>query len=100
MTALRLIRWIFLLSAFIACMSWSYIAINNVLKYSTTEQQRIDEYQPTAHAPSERVKQIQTLQKHWGQQSLFATACSFFFLLAVMMNWVLDGRPRINRERK
>jgi uncharacterized protein YqhQ len=100
MTAIRLIRWIFLLSAFIACVSWSYIAINNVLKYSTSEQQRIEEYEPKPHAASEHVKQTDILQKQWGRQSLFAVTCSFFFMLAVMMNWVLDGRPRINRVVK
>jgi uncharacterized protein YqhQ len=100
MTALRLFRWIFLLTAFIACVSWSYVAIKNVLKYSTSEQQRIEEYELRPHTASEQVKQTQMLQKQWGRQSLFAVACSFFFMLALMMNWVLDGRPRINRELK
>jgi hypothetical protein len=31
-------------------------------------------------------------QQHWGRQTMFALALSFFFLLATMMNWVMDGR--------
>jgi len=37
-------------------------------------------------------------QQHWGRQTMFAVAISFFFLLAVMMNWVLDGRVKRGQE--
>ena len=45
-------------------------------------------------AETSRVHQMDLAQQHWGRQTMFAIACSFLFLLASMMNWVLDGRQR------
>jgi NADH:ubiquinone oxidoreductase subunit 3 (subunit A) len=94
LSAIRTVRWIFLLCALGGCIGWSYIAINHMLEYSTNQQQRRDEYESMAHTASAQVHDTDLQQQYWGKVTMFAVACSFFFLLAVMMNWVLDGRPR------
>ena len=94
MSVIRTVRWIFLLSALGGCIGWSYIAINHMLEYSTNQQQRREEYEAKPHSASAHVHETDVLQQYWGKETMFAVACSFFFLLAVMMNWVLDGRPR------
>ena len=94
MTALRLSRWIVLLAALIGCVVWSYVAIDKLLDNSMDQKQRASQYGEVPMSPSVHLHQLDLAQQRWGRQSLFAVACSFFFLLAVMMNWVLDGRPR------
>ncbi len=94
MSVFRRARWIVLLTALIGCVAWSYIAIDHLLDNSMNQQQRLSQYGTTAVSPSVHLHQLDLAQQHWGRQSLFAVACSFFFLLAVMMNWVLDGRVR------
>jgi hypothetical protein len=92
MTAVRLSRWIILLAAFVASVSWSYVAINHLLDSSTTQQELVSEYSPTPKAPSVHLHQMDLAQRHWGQQTMFAVGCSIAFLLAAMINWVVDGR--------
>jgi len=94
MTAVRLSRWIFLLTALIASIAWSWIAIDHLLDYSISQQLRESQYGPTSQPVSEHMLTLEATQKHWGRQTMFGIACSILFLLAVMMNWVLDGRPR------
>jgi hypothetical protein len=92
MSAPRLARWIILLTALIASVSWSYIAIDRLLGSSMTPADRTGQYDSAAEKA--HLHQMDLSQQNWGRQTMFSLACSFFFLLAVMMNWVLDGRPR------
>jgi NADH:ubiquinone oxidoreductase subunit 3 (subunit A) len=94
MTAFRLGRWIILIVALLASVGWAYVSIDHLLNDSMSEQERVAEYSATPQPPSVHRQQIDLEQKHWGRQSMFALAVSVAFLLAVMMNWVLDGRPR------
>ena len=52
MTVVRASRWIVLLSAFVASVTWSYIAIDHLLSSSMTQEQRSSEYNSAAHSPS------------------------------------------------
>ena len=90
MSAMRQLRWFFLLAALIASITWAYIAINHLLSSSMAPQDRTAQYDSTAEAA--RVHQMDLALQHWGRQTMFALALSFFFLLATMMNWVMDGR--------
>jgi hypothetical protein len=94
MSGARLARWAVLLIALTASISWSYIAINHLLDSSVNQQDRLSEYNAHPEPVSVHLHQMDLAQQRWGRQSLFSVACSFFFLLSVMMNWVLDGRPR------
>ena len=96
LTLIRQIRWMVLLGALLASIAWSYIAINHLLGSSIAPQQRTADYDSTAD--SARVHQMDLSQQYWGRQTMFAVAVAFFFLMAVMMNWVLDGRPKRNPE--
>jgi hypothetical protein len=55
---------------------------------------RLSQYGPASQPVSEHLLQLESAQKLWGRQTMFAIACSVASVLAVMMNWVLDGRPR------
>jgi hypothetical protein len=92
MTAFRIIRWIVLLTALIASVSWSYTAIGHLLSSSMAPADRTAQYDSAAEKA--RVHQMDLAQQRWGRQTMFSVAVSFFFLVAVMMNWVLDGRVR------
>jgi hypothetical protein len=102
MTAVRAIRWIILLTALLCCIAWSYTAIDHLLDHSISisQQDRLGQYSPASQPVSAHLKDARIKQKYWGRQSLFSVACSFFFLLATMMNWVLDGRRRRGGELK
>jgi hypothetical protein len=99
MTFVRLLRWIVLLSALFASVSWSYISIDHLLDSSMNQQQRTSEYNSTPQPESMHLHQLEQSQMKWGRQSLFSVACSFLILLTVLMNWVLDGRtPRVSQK--
>ncbi len=98
MTPFRLARWILLIAALLASIGWAYYSINQLLKYSMNEQEREAEYSTVPQAPSAHLHEMDLAQRYWGRRCMFAIACSFGFLLALMMNWVLDGRPRQNRK--
>ena len=80
MSAARLARWIVLLIALIGSISWSYIAINHLLGSSMTPADRAGQYDSAAERA--HLRQMDLSQRHWGRQTMFAVACSFFFLLA------------------
>ena len=92
MSPARISRWIFLLTSLIASVTWSCVAITHLLDASMAPDDRAAQYDSTAEKI--RVHQMDLAQRNWGRQTMFSVAVSFFFLLAVMMNWVLDGRPR------
>jgi len=96
MSAARAIRWIVLITALIASVTWSCIAIRHLLDSSMPPNDRTAQYDSAAEKT--RVHQMDLSQQHWGRQTMFAVAISFFFLLAVMMNWVLDGRVKRGQE--
>lgn len=89
---MRIARWTFLLVALASSVTWSYVSINHLLASSMSPQQRTADYDSKAEAA--RVHQMDLAQQHWGRHTMFALAFSFFFLLASMMNWVLDGRQQ------
>jgi hypothetical protein len=91
-SAIRTVRWIFLLTALGGCIGWSTIAIRHLLNSSMTPDDRTAQYDSAAEKA--RVHQMDLAQQRWGRQTMFSVAVSFFFLLAVMMNWVLDEKPR------
>jgi hypothetical protein len=80
-------------------MIWAYVAIDHLLDYSMSDRERVAEYSLTPQPPSVHLHQMDLAQQHWGRESMFAVACSFGFLLALGMNWVLDGRPRRDSDR-
>ena len=94
MTAVRLSRWIILLAALVASIVWSYVAINHLLDCSMNQQEQAAEYRSTPHPPSVHLHEMDVAQQHWGRQTMFAVACSIGFLLAVMINWAVDGHHR------
>jgi hypothetical protein len=91
MTAVRLSRWIIFLAGLVASITWSYVSIHHLLEFSMNQQEQAAEYRDTAHAPSEHLHEMDLAQRRWGRQTMFAVACSIGFLLAVMINWAVDG---------
>jgi predicted transporter len=93
MTGIRTIRWIILIFLQAATVAWAYTSITHLLNTSPNQQQQLAQYSSTSQPASAVMKQIDREQLEWGRQSLFSVASAFLVLMAVGINWVLDGRP-------
>lgn len=95
---MRTVRWLILIFLQAATVAWAYTAITHLLATSPNRQMQLAQYNSTSQPESAMMKQIETEQLDWGRQSLFSVACTFLVLMAVMINWVLDGRPPRGRD--
>jgi predicted transporter len=93
MTGIRTIRWLILIFLQAATVAWAYTSIAHLLATSPNQRQTLAAYNSTSQPESAQMKQIDQEQLEWGRQSLFSVACAFLVLMAVGINWVLDGRP-------
>ena len=100
MTGIRTIRWIILIFLQAGTVAWAYTAISHLLGSSPTQQQQREQYSSTSQPESAQMRQIDQEQLQWGRQSLFSVACAFLVLMAVGINWVLDGRPDRSGEMR
>jgi hypothetical protein len=100
MNAARTTRWIILIFLQAATVAWAYTAITRLLDSSPSQQMRSAEYGSTSQPVTAQRQLIDQEQLQWGRQSLFSVACAFLVLMAVGINWVLDGRPDRSEEMR
>jgi len=100
MNPTRTIRWIILIFLQAATVAWAYTAITHLLNTSPNQKQQLAQYGSTSQPVTAQMQQIDQEQLQWGRQSLFSVACAFLVLIAVGINWVLDGRPDQPGDRR